>query len=277
VTALLEIGAGVGWPDGEAAGAARSGADARTGRLGELVEWFAGARGSYPPALPQRVRCVVLGPVAAAVTGLAASLDVGLVSLQLPAGSAAAFTLGADAADAEIEAGADLIVLTGRDETPTPAVLVSLLTGAEPVALMPRGAAAVDTEGWIARAAQLRDARRRVAPLRARPDELLAALDSPVLAAAAGLALRAAARRTPVVLDGTVVLAGALLCVDSQPRARRWWQIADTSPERAHARAVEQLALPPLLDLGTWLGDGTAGLLAVAMLRTAVLVGAGDE
>lgn len=277
MTALLEIGAGVGWPDGEAAGAARSGADARTGRLGELIEWFAGTRGSYPPAAPQRTRCVVLGPVAAGAADIAASLDVGVRGVDLPAGSTAGFALGAEVADAEIEAGTDLIVLTGRDETPAPTVLISLLTGAEPVALMPRGAAAVDTEGWMARAAQVRDARRRVAPLRARPDELLAALDSPVLAAAAGLAMRAAARRTPVVLDGIAVLAGAVLCVDSQPRARRWWQIADTSPERAHARAVEQLALPPLLDLGTRLDDGTAGLLAVAMLRAAVLVGARDE
>jgi nicotinate-nucleotide--dimethylbenzimidazole phosphoribosyltransferase len=271
MTALIELGAAVGWPDGEAATAARAAIDARTGRLAELVEWYAAARGGFPPGMPHRVRCLTLGPASGPVAELAAALDVGVREVESPADPADAFGAGRAVADDEIEAGADLIVLAGRDDTLAPAVLIGLLTGAEPVALLPRGADAVDSQRWIAQAGQLRDTRRRVAPLRTRPDELLAALSSPVVGVAAGIALRAAARRTPVVLDGTAVLAAALLCVDSQSKARRWWQVADVSPDRSHARAVEQLALRPLLDLGTRLGDGTAGLLAVAVLRAAVL------
>jgi nicotinate-nucleotide--dimethylbenzimidazole phosphoribosyltransferase len=105
---------------------------------------------------------------------------------------------------------------------------------------------------------------------------LLAALGSPLVAAAAGFALRAASRRTPLLLDGTAPLAAALLCVDTQSRAREWWQVADTSPDRAHARVLERLELRPLLDLGAG-GDGTAGLLAVAVLRAAVIVSGRDE
>ncbi len=277
MAALLELGAGVGWPDAEAAGAARTRVDARTGRLADLVEWLAAAQGRFPPALPGRVRCAVLGPVADPVAEVAAAQDVGVRAVEVPAGAVDAFLVGAGAADDEIEAGADLIVLAGSDDTTASAVLVSLLTGAEPVALLPRGADAIDTERWIARAAQLRDARRRAAQFRTRPDELLAALDSPSLAAAAGFALQAAARRTPVLLDGTPVVAGALLGADSQSRARQWWQVADTSADRVHARALELLGLRPLLDLGTGLGDGTAGLLAVAILRAAVTTGPRDE
>jgi NaMN:DMB phosphoribosyltransferase len=44
-----------------------------------------------------------------------------------------------------------------------------------------------------------------------------------------------------------------------------------------HARAVEQLALRPLLALGTGRGDGTAGVLAVAILRAAVTMGSSGE
>jgi nicotinate-nucleotide--dimethylbenzimidazole phosphoribosyltransferase len=168
-------------------------------------------------------------------------------------------------------------VLGGQDDTPAPAALVSVLTGAEPVALLPRGADATDTERWIADAARLRDLRRCIVQLRPRPDELLAELGSPVVAAAAGFALRAAGRRTPLVLDGTPALAAGLLCADTQPRAREWWQVADTSSDRAHARAVEQLELQPLLDLRAGTGDGSAGLLAVAVLRAAVIAGGADE
>jgi nicotinate-nucleotide--dimethylbenzimidazole phosphoribosyltransferase len=269
--ALPVIGADVGWPDAEAAGAARTHRLGRRGRLDELVEWLAGIQGSFPPAPPRRPRCVLLGPETESAAELAGSLEVRLRSLELPELATEGFAFGVKAADEEIEAGADLLVLAGRDESNAAAALVSVITGAEPVALLPRGPEATDSQRWIAQAGQLRDVRRRVLTLRARPDELLAALDSALLASAAGFALRAAARRTPVVLDGRSVLAAALLCADEQPRVREWWQVADTSPERAHARAVEHLELRPLLGLGTDGGDGTAGLLAVALLRAAVL------
>lgn len=274
MTALLDVGAGVGWPDGAAATAAHDALDPRIGRLGELVEWYAATRGGYPPSLPGRARCVLLAPVTAAVAELAATLGVGVGEVALPADVSAAFAVGASACDDEIEAGTDLIVLAGHDDSLAAAVAVAVMTGAEPVALLPRGAQAVDSDRWIAQAGQLRDARRRLGPLRTRPDEFLTGLGSPVLAAAAGVALRAAGRRTPVVLDGTPVLAAACVCLDSQSRARQWWQVADSSPDRVHTRAVDHLGRQPLLDLGTGLGDGTAGLLAVALLQAAVRAGA---
>jgi nicotinate-nucleotide--dimethylbenzimidazole phosphoribosyltransferase len=273
---LLELGSDVGWPDVEAAAAARSHAGGRHGRLAELVEWLAGAQGKYPPQPPRRTRCATLGQVPEPVAELAASLDVGLLEVDPPPRVADAFPLGAEVADDEVDAGADLLVLAGRDSSSAAAALVSLVTGAEPVALLPRGAAAVDAERWIADAAALRDLRRRVSAARDHPDELLAALGSPVLATAAGFAMGTAARRTPIVLAGTVVLAAALLCADAQPRAREWWQVADTSPDRAAARAVEHLELRPVLSLGTGGDDGTAGLLAVAVLRAAVTTDTSD-
>jgi nicotinate-nucleotide--dimethylbenzimidazole phosphoribosyltransferase len=275
VTALLEVGTGVGWPDIDAAAAARR-APMRPGRFAELVEWLAGTQGRYPPQTPRRVRGVLLGPISGPVAELAERYGVGLRSCDLDAHTTKAFAQGVDAADREIDEGADLVVLAGHDDTSAPAVLISLLADTEPVALLPRGADAVDTERWVAAAEQLRDGRRRVADLRSRPDELLVALGSAVVAAAAGFALRAAARRTAAVLDGDAALAAALLCIDSQPRAREWWQLADTSADRALARVADRLERAPLLDLGAANGDGTAGVLAAELLRSAVVAGAVD-
>ncbi|HKC27746.1 MAG TPA: nicotinate-nucleotide--dimethylbenzimidazole phosphoribosyltransferase, partial [Jatrophihabitans sp.] len=229
----------------------------------------------------RRARCIVLGDLSIELsvrtTELASMLEIGVRGEQVPSSPDDAFALGTNAADAEIEAGADILVLAGADESAAPDVLVSLLTGVEPVALLPRGGDAVDTPQWIRRAEALRDGRRRAAPLRNSPDELLAQLGSPVVAAAAGCALRAAARRTAVVLDGLPIVAGALLCDDIQYRARQWWQVADTSSERAHRRAVEQLQMKPILDLETGLGNGTAGILALAVLRAAAAVERDDD
>ncbi|HZC72068.1 MAG TPA: nicotinate-nucleotide--dimethylbenzimidazole phosphoribosyltransferase [Jatrophihabitans sp.] len=275
--ALLDLGADVRWPDAEAAGAARTHTDRPAGRLGELVEWLSATQGKFRPELPRRARCIVLGSASDPLVELAATLDIGVVSVELPVDAAAALSLGVQTADDEIEAGADLLVLAGHDDAPAPAAVVSVIAGAEPVALLPRGAAAVDTARWVDDATRMRSLRRRIVQLRASPDELLAELGSPGLATAAGFALRAAARRTPLVLDGTAAVAAGLLCADSQPRAREWWQVADTSPDRAHARAREQLELRPLLDLGTDTGDGIAGALAVAVLHAAVVASGRDE
>lgn len=275
MTALLEVGTGVGWPDIDAAAAARR-VPMPPGRFAELVEWLAGVRGGFPPERRRRVRGVLLGPISEPVAALAERYDVGLRSCDLDADVRKAFAQGVDAADREVDEGADLLILAGREDTSAPTVLISVLTDAEPVAMLPRGADAVDTERWVAAAEELRNHRREVAALRNRPDELLAALGSPTVAAAAGFALRAAARRTAVVLDGDAVLAAALLCVDGQPRAREWWQLADTSTGRAASRVADRLERTPLLDLRAGNGDGTAGLLAVEVLRAAVVAGIVD-
>jgi nicotinate-nucleotide--dimethylbenzimidazole phosphoribosyltransferase len=279
-TDLGALGADVEWTDAEAAAAARVAASAGVGRLAEFAEWLAGAQGRFPPTPPARARCVVVGETSAAVAVIADSLGVGIRPFDDADASDAlgALAAGIAAADDEIDSGADLVVLAATDSTAASAVVVGLLTGVEPVALLPRGADAIDTAAWIARAEYLRDARRRVAELRGRPEELLAAVDSTALAMATGFLLRAASRRTPIVLDGTCAVAAALVCHHIQPRAGRWWRVADVSSDPVHTRASEEMGQRPLLDLGITRGDGTAGLLALSVLLAAVtLAGPGHE
>src|SRR5439155_17886543 len=152
---------------------------------------------------------------------------------------------------------------------PEAAVLVSVLTNAEPVKVMPRGAG-LDPDSWMARAIAVRDGRRRAFPLRDKPAELLSVAGTADLAAATGFVLRAAARRTPVLLDGVHAAAAALVAYEAQPRAVRWWRSADLSAHPAHELALTKLGQRSVLDLGIGLGDGTAGVLALAVLRAAV-------
>ncbi len=268
---LAALGAEVEWTDAAAVTEARTSAPAASGRLGELTGWLAGVQSHYPPHPPKRVRCVVVGGAGADTAAVAADLDVGLADLGIAGTVGAAFAAGVDAADDEVDGGTDLLVVADPDLSAAAAVLVSVLTGAEPVALLPRGAAAVDTTSWIARATHLRDARRVALPVRHDANALLAALDQPSLAATVGLILRAAARRTPTVLDGTAALAAALLCHDVQPRSALWWRVADRSADPVHRAVVQELNLQPLLDLATTSGDGIAGLLTVPLLHAAAV------
>ena len=88
----------------------------------------------------------------------------------------------------------------------------------------------------------------------------------------AGFLAQAAVRRTPVILDGVVVTAAALVANDLAPGAVSWWVAGHKSPEPAHALALRRLDLEPLLDLGLRLGEGSGATLALPLVRSAVAV-----
>nr|MDT0667541.1 nicotinate-nucleotide--dimethylbenzimidazole phosphoribosyltransferase [Micromonospora sp. DSM 115978] len=89
------------------------------------------------------------------------------------------------------------------------------------------------------------------------------------LAVLAGLLVQAAVRRTPVVLDGVVICAAALVAERIAPGAKAWWIAGTRSTEPAQHLVLDALGLRPLLDLGMRLGEGTGALLAVDVVAAA--------
>jgi len=181
-----------------------------------------------------------------------------------------AFAAGLAIADEEVDAGADLLIPgdMGIGNTTPAAVLVAVLTGAEAAEVVGRGTG-IDDAGWMRKTAVVRDALRRARPKADDPLALLATAGGADLAAMTGLLVQAAVRRTPVVLDGVVSAAAALVAERIAPGAVPWWVAGSRSTEPAQHRALERLALVPLLDLALRLGEGTGGLMAVPLLAAA--------
>ena len=181
-----------------------------------------------------------------------------------------AIAVGRSLADEEVDAGADLLVPAslGVGATTPASTLVSVVTGAEPVAVIGRGSG-VDDAGWMRKAAAVRDALRRARPHAKDPLALLRTAGGADLAALTGFCLQAALRRTPVLLDGLVVGAAAMLADELAPGAKAWWLVAQRSPEPAMQLVAEHLDLPPVLDLGVRLGDGTGAATVVPLLQMA--------
>lgn len=88
----------------------------------------------------------------------------------------------------------------------------------------------------------------------------------------AGVILGAAASRTPVVLDGFISGAAALIAVTLCPRAKDYLIAGHLSPEPGHAVLLEYLGLKPFLDLGMRLGEGTGAVLGISIAEAAVNV-----
>ena len=183
-----------------------------------------------------------------------------------------ALAAGVAVADEEVDSGAQLLIAgdLGIGNTTPASVLVSVLTGVEPIKVVGRGTG-IDDAGWIRKCAAIRDARRRAWPHRGSLTRLLAVAGGADLAAMTGFLLQAAHRRTPVLLDGLVVSAAALAAQLGNLRVVQWLQAAHLSAEPAHELALQRLELTPILRLGMRLGEGTGALVALPVLRAAAL------
>ncbi|MCW2630106.1 nicotinate-nucleotide--dimethylbenzimidazole phosphoribosyltransferase [Mycobacterium sp.] len=185
--------------------------------------------------------------------------------------TAAAIQAGRQIADEEVDSGADLLIAgdMGIGNTTAAATLIAALTNSEPVAVVGRGTG-IDDAGWARKTAAIRDALYRARGLSADPVGLLRVCGGADLAAMAGFCAQAAVRRTPVLLDGVVVTAAALVADRLAPGARQWWQAGHRSTEPAHALALRQLELEPIIDMRMRLGEGTGAAVALPVVRAAV-------
>ncbi|MFC1416742.1 nicotinate-nucleotide--dimethylbenzimidazole phosphoribosyltransferase [Streptacidiphilus cavernicola] len=182
----------------------------------------------------------------------------------------AAFRAGVALADEEADTGTDLVVLgdLGTGSTTVAAVLVAALCGTDAAAVTGRGSG-IDDRVWMVKCAAVRDALRRARPVLGDQMDLLATSGGADFAAMTGFLLQSAVRRTPVLLDGVVSAACALVAQRIAFRAPEWWRAGQTSGEPAQAKAYERMSVEPLLDQGVGLGQGVGALLALPMLQAA--------
>jgi nicotinate-nucleotide--dimethylbenzimidazole phosphoribosyltransferase len=124
-------------------------------------------------------------------------------------------------------------------------------------------------------------ARKRAAIDRAialnRPDpadglDVLAKVGGFEIGAIAGLILAGAARRRPVVIDGLISTAGALVAHALCPASVDYLFAAHCGAEPGHRRMLDRLGLNPILDLGLRLGEGTGGALALHIMDGALRI-----
>ena len=85
----------------------------------------------------------------------------------------------------------------------------------------------------------------------------------------AGAIIGAAAAGVPVLLDGLIVGASALLAVALAPAVRPYLIASHRSVEPGHRVVLELLELEPLMDLGLRLGEGSGAAIALHLIRLA--------
>jgi nicotinate-nucleotide--dimethylbenzimidazole phosphoribosyltransferase len=171
-----------------------------------------------------------------------------------------------------VEAAAPDCVGTGEmgiGNTTAASALTAALTGGDPAMVTGRGTGVPD-DVWVRKV----EAVRRALVVN-RPDAgdalgVLAAVGGFEIAGLVGVVLAGAARRVPVVLDGFIATAAALVAARLAPAARSYLIAAHRSAEPGHVRLLEALGLTPYLELGMRLGEGTGAALGIGLLRAAL-------
>jgi nicotinate-nucleotide--dimethylbenzimidazole phosphoribosyltransferase len=218
--------------------------------------------GVVTPSAPSVVRSLRFGAGTASITqGPAMERETAVQAVD--AGTALARELAGD--------GIGLIGVgeMGIGNTTAASALCAALLPADPAEVCGRGTG-LDDEGLARKVAAVGRALEvnRVDP--SDPVGVLAALGGFEIALLVGVILGCRAERVPVVLDGFITGAAALVATRLEPAAVEAMIAAHRSPEPGHALVLDELGLEPLLDLRLRLGEGTGAALALPIVRGAL-------
>jgi len=106
----------------------------------------------------------------------------------------------------------------------------------------------------------------------ADPVDVLAKVGGFEIGGIAGIVLGAAYHRVPVVVDGFISSAGAMLAKKLAPAAAEYMIAAHQSVEYGHRHMLQELGLKPILNLNLRLGEGTGAVLAMGVVDAAAQV-----
>jgi nicotinate-nucleotide--dimethylbenzimidazole phosphoribosyltransferase len=182
-----------------------------------------------------------------------------------------AIQVGIDVFDAQLDQGIDLVA-TGDmgigNTTAASAITASLLQ--MPVALVTGRGTGIGDEQLAHKVQVIEKALARHVPNPQDPLDVLMKVGGLEIAGLVGVIVAAASRRVPVVIDGFISGAAALIAIELNPLVREYLLAGHVSVERGHHLILERLGLSPLLDLKLRLGEGTGAVLAMSLIEAAL-------
>jgi nicotinate-nucleotide--dimethylbenzimidazole phosphoribosyltransferase len=157
----------------------------------------------------------------------------------------------------------------GIGNTTPSSAIIAVLGGFQPAEVTGRGTG-IDDYQWHHKISTVKKALDVNQPDPEDALDVLAKVGGFEIAGIAGVILGAASMRKPVLVDGFISTAGALVAHRLSPHAADYMIAAHQSMEQGHKKALETLGKKPLLDLDLRLGEGTGAALAMNLVEAAV-------
>jgi len=181
-----------------------------------------------------------------------------------------ALMAGAEVVGAELAQGLDVLGVgeMGIGNTTPAAAIAAALIGCPAAEVVGRGTG-VDDAGLGRKVMAVENALSVNQPDPADALDVLTKVGGFEIGGIAGAMLAAAAHRRPVMVDGFISTAAAMIAVGLVPEMKSYLVAAHRSQEHGHGRMLEWLGLEPLLELDMRLGEGTGAALGMSLVETA--------
>ncbi len=153
----------------------------------------------------------------------------------------------------------------GIGNTSPSTAIIAVYSGL-PVARVAGRGTGLDNAGFDKKVAAIEQGLAHNQPDPGDPVGVLAKVGGLEIGGLAGLVIGAASLGIPVVCDGFISTAGALIACELAPSAREYLFASHRSAEAGHQFMLDHLELSPLLDLGMRLGEGTGAALAMELM-----------
>lgn len=184
-----------------------------------------------------------------------------------------AIRTGIEIVEGEIARGLDVVAAgdMGIGNTTPSAAIAAALTGQPPAKIAGRGTG-LDDAGVQRKIAVIERALVVNRPNSGDGLDVLSKVGGFEIGGLAGVMIGAAARRKPIVVDGFISTAAAMLAVSLCPAVKPYLIAAHRSQENGHRLMLEWLGLRPLLDLDLRLGEGSGAALAFPLLEASLAI-----
>lgn len=182
-----------------------------------------------------------------------------------------ALLVGAEIADEKIRAGYNLLATgdLGIGNTTPSTAIIALLTNSTIESVVDRGTG-LDDAGLSKKRHAIKKAIEINQPDPQDALDVLTKVGGLEIAAIAGSILQAAANRVPIVIDGLISAAGALIAAKLAPKSTAFMIPSHNSVEIGHCKALTDLGLEPVLNLNMRLGEGTGAALTFHLIEAAL-------
>jgi nicotinate-nucleotide--dimethylbenzimidazole phosphoribosyltransferase len=196
--------------------------------------------------------------------------DFSRIPAMSPEQAVLAIETGIDIISSEIQKGLDIVGTgdMGIGNTTASAAICAVMTGRPAAEVTGRGTG-LDDKGLQHKIVVIDQALALHHPDARQPLEVLSGVGGFEIGGLAGVMLGAAAQRVPVVIDGFISGAAALIAVGLCPQLREYLIAAHVSAEPGHKFLLKHLGLVPFFDLNLRLGEGTGAALGISLAETA--------
>ena len=130
----------------------------------------------------------------------------------------------------------------------------------------------IDDKGIKNKIRVIEEALRVNKPNPNEPIDVLSKIGGFEIGGLAGIILAAASKRIPIVIDGFISGAAALLAYHVEPKTKEYMIASHCSAEKGHKIILEYMGLEPLLDLNLRLGEGTGAALGISIVEAAIKI-----